>query len=516
MSSPSHEPSHQSLPGNEGSLSRSIWLTVLSTILPGAGLLGARSRTGRVVGVAFPLVFLATLATMGWLAYSDFGSFAGFSVSPTKLRRLMVLLPLIGLIWVALIAATHIATRPRGLSHHRRATGAVMVTILSLVISAPFAVASRYALDQQMLLNKIFQEHDLVKSTSRPDIDSEKPDPWKDHPRLNILILGGDSSDGRDDEWGVRMDTIMVASINTSTGATTIVQIPRNVQYTPFPEGSEMHELFPEGFRGEGSADQWYVNTIWETVERNDYPDVFEDQTFRGAEALKQGAEGITGLRIDYFVMLNIDGIQRLIDSMGGVRVNINERLPRGGDSWGRQPNGYLEPGPNQQLDGYDAMWYARSRSSTDDYSRMARQSCLIDAIIDQASPKTMLTSYEAIAAASADMVMTDIPQNVLEPLVELAWEVKGADVERLVFSPGKNGYDYAYPDFDTMREAVDDALISTPAGPPAMPESPSSTESEPTPTEPEIDEDEDDEEEPPTLIDGPQNVTDACAYNPA
>lgn len=487
----------------------SAGLTALSALLPGAGLLGSNSLLARWVGVVVPVGFLGALGIIGWTAYTDFGALAAIGVDPTRLRLLSLALVLLSIGWVALIAATHVLTRPRRLSGSQRLAGAALVTALSLLVSAPMAVASRYSVDQRMLVEKVFQGGDKVTATSRPTLDVKGQDPWKGHPRLNILLLGGDNNAVRNKAYGLRTDTIMVASIDTATGATTLIQIPRNVQHTPFPEGSEMHELFPRGFRGPGDEAEWYVNGIWDAVARGDYPGVFEGQTYPGAEALKQGIEGITGLHVDYFALLNIDGIQRLIDAMGGVTVNINERLPRGGDTSGRKPNGYLEPGPNQHLGGYDAMWYARSRSSTDDYNRMARQSCLVDAIIKQANPATMLTSYEAIAAASADMVMTDIPQEVLQPLIQLSLKVKDAQVDRLVFAPGKNGYSYAHPDFEAMRQAVQDAISPKPSATPSTAPTGSAATSPATPEASAT------SSVPPTIVEGSQSVTDACAYHP-
>ena len=100
-----------------------------------------------------------------------------------------------------------------------------------------------------------------------------------------------------------------------------------------------------------------------------------------------------------YFALVNIDGLQQLIDAMGGVKLNVNRKLPIGGDhQTGARPHGWLKPGPDQLLDGYNAMWYARSRFDSDDYARMARQSCLVNAVIKQANPTTLLTSYEGIA----------------------------------------------------------------------------------------------------------------------
>ena len=498
-------------------LGRTALLTLASTILPGLGLLGARSRFAKVLGVVFPVALLCTIAWAGLSAFADIGDFAGFTVNPSELRILIIAVIATALVWVALIAGTHLVTRPKGWNWLHRGMGALLVAALSFGVAGSAALAARYAYDQQKLVNKVFAHEDDVKSTSRPTIDGKEKDPWKNTPRLNILLLGADSADARDAEEGLRADTIMVASIDTTTGATTIIQIPRNVQYTPFPEGSEMAEAFPRGFRGEGDSALWFINALWNRVDK-DYPQLFEGQTFRGAEAMKQGVQGITGLKIDYFTLLNIDGVQRLIDAMGGVEVNINERLPIGGNTSGKRPTGWLEPGPDQHLGGYDAMWYARSRSDSSDYARMARQSCLVNAIIDQANPATMLSSYEAIAAASADMVMTDIPQQVLEPLVSLSLEVKDAKINRLVFSPGKNGYDYNDPDFETMIASVQDAIKATEASPSPTATSPAtSAPAAPSETLPETPEPSPalSSSPAPTLVEGAQGVEDACAYNP-
>ncbi len=502
-----------------GALGRTAALTVASTILPGLGLLGARPRLAKVLGVVFPVALLGTIAWAGFSAAADLGDFAGFAVNPTELRTLAVAVVAAGLVWVALITGTHLLTRPKGWDWLHRGLGALLVMALSFGVAGSAALAARYAYDQQKLVTTVFAGEDEVKSTSRPSIDAKEKNPWKDTPRLNILLLGADSADARDAEEGLRADTIMVASIDTATGATTIIQIPRNVQYTPFPEGSELAEEFPRGFRGEGDSALWFINALWNRVE-GEYPHLLGDQTFRGAEAMKQGVEGITGLKIDYFTLLNIDGVQRLIDAMGGVTVNINERLPIGGNTSGKRPTGWLEPAPNQHLGGYDAMWYARSRSDSSDYARMARQSCLVNAIIKQANPATMLSSYEAIAAASADMVMTDIPQQVLEPLVSLSLKVKDAKINRLVFSPGKNGYEFGNPDFEAMQEAVQDAIRATSASPsptatsPAT-SAPASTPATSAPSEtvgpsPAVS-----SSPAPTLVEGAQGVEDACAYNP-
>lgn len=505
-------------------LRTSLLLTIASALLPGSGLLGARPRLARIVGAITALIAVVVAAYVAYFALTDPASLATAAVKPAILTGVSTALIVAGLVWVALIAATQILTRPRRLPDRRRALGALLVTALAFGVTAPTAIGARYARDQMLLVDRVFTSGpDEVKSSSRPTLEG-KEDPFEDIPRLNILLLGADGSASRADaveQYSVRTDTIMLASIDTATGDTTLIQIPRNLQYTPFPEGSEMAELFPDGFRGE-PAEEWFINSIWAHVEL-EYPDLFADSTYRGAEALKQGVEGVTGLKVDYFAMLDIDGIQQLIDAMGGVTVNINQRLAIGGNSQGKRPSGYLEPGPDQHLMGYEAMWYARSRLDYSDYDRMARQSCLVGAIIRQANPTTMLTRYEAIAAASSQMVVTDIPQRDLPVIVELALRVKDAPVTRLVYSPGKNGYSYNNPDFEAMRAAVDDAIQDDPS-PSASPTNAPGTSS-PAPASSASSEPTTSAESPSAgpsasataageLTDGAQDVGDACAWH--
>ncbi|MDO5678413.1 MAG: LCP family protein [Propionibacteriaceae bacterium] len=496
-------------------LRTSLLLTAASTVLPGSGLLGAPQRWLKITGAVTSVLALALGAFFLTWALGDTAGFASVTVDPSFLTRTSFALIGLGLLWVALIATTHIATRPGGLVHGKRLLGAVVVTALAFGVSAPSALGARYSRDQVMLVEKVFgpitADEEVVSST-RPTLAADpKEDPWKDIPRVNILLLGADGNEARADavaEFGIRTDTIIAASIDTTTGDTLLVQVPRNVRFTPFKEGSELHDIWPRGQRGEEESDAW-INGLWRKIEM-DYPDVLRGQTYRGAEALKQGVESITGLEADYFMMLDIDGLERLITAMGGVRVNINEPLPMGRAKNCRDPEKCLMPGPNQRLNGYEAMWYARSRVTTSDYSRMARQSCLIDAVIKQANPATMLTSYEGIASAASHMITTDIPQRDLKAFVELAFKVKDAKIQRLVFTPGKNGYSYENPDFEAMRQAVEDA-INPPAPDPVV--TPTDTpSSEPTTASPSPSPSA--SATPAELVEGAQTVADACAWH--
>lgn len=517
---PAHaEPSED--PATTPGFGSTVGYTLLSTIIPGLGLIGSRQRGVRWVGVGIAAACTATVAAAAvvfsrrvhpdpgehWL-HAAASAAVGVISGRGALHVLTVVIAAVALLWVALIAGTHIVTRARNASGGKRVVGAALVAVLSLAVAAPLAVGANYAQVLAASLAKTFTGN--VVSDSQPTLATQTGNPFKDIPRLNILLLGSDLDESRREQydkmgWGFRTDSIILASIDTTTGETALIQIPRNVPRTPFPEGSEMAKQFPDGWRGDGDPAEWYVNTIWEKASV-DYPDLFKGQTYPGAEALKQGVEGITGLKVHYFLMLNIDGLRNLVDAMGGVTVNINERLPMGGSSKNQGATwGWLEPGPNQHLDGLRALWYARSRWSTDDYSRMQRQSCLIKAITDQANPGTLLTRFEAIAGASSDMVHTDIPPDALEALTNLALKTQRTPMKRLVFVNGSNGYNQADPDFDVMHERVA-ALINPPAKPSTTPSASTDPgDAEPSPSA----------SSTKKSNEGSQDIADACAYNP-
>lgn len=493
--------------------SRALLATVASTIIPGSGLLGVRSRFARLIGGLASFAFLGAIGFLAIQLVLDWRRVAAVAVVPATMRFASFALIGGALIWVALIVGTHLLRRPAKLTGLQRTVGGFAVFTLSALVSAPLAVAARYAHDQVSLLDAIFDG----RSETAPDLEGAPSEIWKQKPRLNVLLIGADTDANRlnrDKDRPILTDTIMVASIDTHTGEVTMIQIPRNMARTPFPKDSKLAKLYPNGFFDGYSGDnlEYMVNAIYSSVPRN-HPEVFANSDYPGADALKLGVGEAIGLKLDYFVLINIDGLERLIDAMGGVTVNINQRLPMGGSvhnpgaTWG-----WLEPGPNQRLNGLHAMWYARSRWNTDDFNRMSRQSCLINAIVKQADPVTMLTRYEAIAQAGSQMVNTDIPQNVLPAITELALRVKTKDMKRIIFQHGVEGYNTANPNFDLMRQRVKEVLDPSSAPTPTAKPSPTQPSSKPG-TDPNAPTSSP-SATPPHTVD--PNVSDACGYHPS
>lgn len=493
--------------------------TVFGTLIAGLGLIGTK-----FTWLGACILGLAVLATAGGVALAvtkPLDLLASLVNVPT-LVIIGLVLAVIGLAWVVLCAGTYLVSRPRGLSRIQRIVGAIVVALTSTLVITPMAIASGYAFETARITAKLFGSETDLPSQTRPTI--AKGDPWKDIPRVNILMLGGDSGQGRPEEVGVRTDTIMFASIDTKTGNTVLVQIPRNLQRPIFPDDSPLASVFPWGF---DDGDLAMISSVWNYVP-DAYPDLFEDTAFPNADALKWAIEGTTGQKMDYFVLVNIDGLIQLVDAMDGVRVNVNYPIAKGGSTEsGCGEAGWILEGPDQKLNGTDAMWFARSRCNSpgSDFGRMQRQSCLVNAIIKQANPVNMATRYEQIAKAASSMVETDIPQEHVDAIIELASRVKNGRITRLAFVDGFNGFSSQFPDFELMRQQVDEAIAQssgnaetseTPASAPTETadsgtQSAPQTEETTQPADPgEPSEAESQTHEPGTV----QEASDACAYH--
>ncbi|AER05265.1 MULTISPECIES: LCP family protein [Cutibacterium] len=500
--------------------------TVLGAIVPGLTLSRSRAPRRRVTGLTIIGLLLIGLTIAVFFILANPTVAASIVVRPKLLTALTWGLPSLAVALVALLTFSHLDLRPQGITRGQRWVSTILVTALCTTIATPLAVAGRYAYDQDHMLGRIFTDK---RSGTRPSINYNQDVKaiWAAKPRVNVLLVGADDSKVRNyrAENSMNTDTIMVASINTSNGDTSIFQIPRNTARMPFPPDSPLHRDFPNGFvgkDGDGDNPDYMANEIWSTVKAH-YVDRMGATDYPGADALKLATGEALGLKIDYFVMLDIDGLQKLIDALGGVSVNINERLPIAGNTEGKRPDGYLEIGPNQHLDGYHAMWYARSRSASTDYDRMGRQSCLIKAVLDQTSPQTVLTRFESIADASGQMVVSDIPQGMLPAFVDLAINMRDANINRVVFTNGKHGFFSSRPNYDLIRKQVEAAIHGVSASknknkpvtrassanthktamaPPShsgLKKSPQTPAPRPSPDNHDVS----------------QSVTDACAYNP-
>ena len=172
------------------------------------------------------------------------------------------------------------------------------------------------------------------------------------------------------------------------------------------------------------------------------------------AQATMDAIQAISGLKVNYFALIDLKGFQRLINAVGGVTINVKTRVPIGGET--TKISGYIKPG-KRHLSGYQALWYARSRTGSSDYERMARQRCVMTAMLQQLSPQRVLLKFQGIAAASGQVISTSIPDGEVGTFVDLALKAKSQKVTSVQFVPPV--VVPKHPDFAAIRSLVERAI---------------------------------------------------------
>lgn len=424
--------------------------TALSTVLPGVGLF----RVNRVLASLIVLVFLVPLGYLGYRFARDgaLGSILQIGVDRGELLVVLGIVGMLAAVWVLGIIATAWWTRPRHATGSERGILTLFTALMCLVVLAPAALVVNGIDIQRETIQAV------VTDTERKPTTVEGPDPWKSRPRVNLLLLG---SDHEPDREGVRPDSIMVASIDTASGDAVFFGLPRNLQRVPFPASNPFSEIYPQGF---DCGSECLLNAVWTLAE--DRPDLFPFDDNPGLTTTRDVVSEVTGLSIDDTVLINLRGFQQLVDAMGGVTINATERVPIGGKVVGGEVvgiNGWIEPGV-QHMDGYHALWYARSRATTDDFSRMRRQRCVVGALVDQVDPLRMLARYPQLAETVADNVRVDIPAGDLGAWAELVLRMKDGRLQSLPVT--NQVVNVADPDFELIRSLVQDALRPKVAAP--------------------------------------------------
>ncbi|MGH3370792.1 MAG: LCP family protein [Nocardioidaceae bacterium] len=409
---------------------RALTLLVMTLVLPGSAQLVAGSRrVGRVaLRVSVSAFGVLTVVVLIGLVWPGVIFWLLSNTVMLGLVRLVLLTLAVG--WAGLFVDAWRLGQPLELRQKQRLAMVGLNGALCFTVAGGLLFASHVVAVQRDFITAMFGDGLVTDAT---------------HGRYNVLLLGGDSGA---DRWGLRADSITVASIDEETGHTILFGLPRNLTDFPFPEGSVMAEQFPDGY----NCDDCYLNSLGTWAADNEA--LFSGYDDPGVQATIEGVEGITGLEINYHAMVNLRGFRELVDAVGGVRLRVRDRIPIGGV--GGPVTGYIEPGM-QRLDGYQTLWFARSREGADDYSRMARQKCVMNAMLDQLSPHTVVTKFGEIAEASKRVISTDLPASELDRFIALALKAKAQPVATVSFvPPAVNTGD---PDIEAIQERVQQAI---------------------------------------------------------
>lgn len=232
--------------------------------------------------------------------------------------------------------------------------------------------------------------------------------------RVNILLLG---AAGEHKPGGNLTDTVMIMSIDTKNKKVAMLSLPRDLYVSV------------------GSSNSFTkINSLYK-ISLN---------AGKGTDLIKESVEKITGLTINYYVAVDFDAFEKIIDNIGGINVMAERDI--------YDPT---YPGPNysyetfslkkgfQKLDGKTALKYVRERHDDPegDFGRAKRQQQVIQAV--KSKLFSMQTLFNVVALSSVldtlgDNIKTNMSFNDLERFIGLAKTVDTQNINNVVVDAWK------------------------------------------------------------------------------
>ncbi len=245
--------------------------------------------------------------------------------------------------------------------------------------------------------------------------DSQSPSPSPSGPpapdltkqAFTVLVLGGDS--------GFRTDSIMVAGVDPVKKTVSILSLPRDTVNVPLPDGGV--------FRNRK------VNEFYNYARSN--PGSYPQGPGRATADMTQK---LLGIRIDYYAITTFSGFNRLVDALGGVRINVPKTIV---DTTYQLPSGQFgivfRPGL-QEMSGARAQVYARTRHFDTDFGRARRQQQILVAAGQQLLRNPAL--FASLMRVSSGLT-TDFPLAQVPGLVATIGSIPAASIHTgLVLGP--------------------------------------------------------------------------------
>ncbi len=212
----------------------------------------------------------------------------------------------------------------------------------------------------------------IPTQTAPVDLAQSSIADWNGKKRINVMLLGLDQ---RDDE-PTRPDTIIVASLDFEQNEAHVLSIPRDL-YVNVP-----------GFQ------YWKINAAYAIGENPQHA----ENVGGGLGLLINTLQSNFNIQIEEFGVIDFDAFVQGVDSLGGIEINVPERLVDR-----RYPDGthytqvIFEAGP-QHMDGATALKYARIRHSDNDFGRIQRQQQVLLAVQQKArNPATLVKAPQLL-----------------------------------------------------------------------------------------------------------------------
>lgn len=249
---------------------------------------------------------------------------------------------------------------------------------------------------------------------------------------VNLLLLGSDYRPNS----GFRTDVIMLVSINPKKGTVSVVSFPRDLY------------VFIPGWMNQR------INTAQARGGFNMMADTFEYNF---------------GVRPQYYVMTNFQGFIGIINSLGGINVNVGAYLSDTCDL-PQAVGGYCAVSPGSvRMDGDTALWYVRSRHSSSDFDRTRRAQEVMYGVFAKMMSLNAVSRLPELYANYKSSVETNLQLEDIVPLIPIAPQVlsDSSRIRRFAIGPGQvtptitqEGAAVLIPNYDAIHAILNDALF--------------------------------------------------------
>jgi LCP family protein required for cell wall assembly len=276
----------------------------------------------------------------------------------------------------------------------------IQVNDLSRGLESTDAPASGGATDTPFVLDTSFG----LAATEGAQTPARPPNPN----RITFLLVGFDWMEGRSHNL---TDSLMLVSMDTSTGKVAIVSVPRD---------TSSFELYYGGW----VPSSFKINTLLNSAKSKSFGSPDEPM-----KTLENEIGFLVGVPVDYYAALELGGFGAMIDAVGGVDVynphEIND-LSTG-----------IVLGIGQvHLNGQKAMKYVRSREGLggSDYARSSRQQDVLVALKQKVTSPSVLPNLGRLLSLAGKYIATDFPLSTARDYVAAVQHV--TVVEKCVLAP--------------------------------------------------------------------------------
>jgi LCP family protein required for cell wall assembly len=266
----------------------------------------------------------------------------------------------------------------------------------------------------------------------------------------NILLMGSDN-DGKYNFPALLTQVMMVIHVNTDTNTVSMVSIPRD-SWVYVPQIGGMHKIDQAFFLGASSTNK------------------FED----GVRIARQTIERDYGLTIDRYAWVGLSGFARVIDTLGGVDVDVthpvvDDAYPNdtGNGASANDPYAYkrlyIPPGP-QHLNGSNALEYVRSRHAdlVGDIGRTQRQQQILQALKQKLNVTSIVQNLPALLKDLTGQVYTDFSEDEMIAFANFGRSLNANSIQRVTLGPGQGSQNYGRYDsvYDPATNSNQDVII--------------------------------------------------------